>query len=97
MLCSISKEEGCWKDTCVYCGAHLNNFERTGGVGGVALCEDGSDFFVWDLRRGCEGRGREEGFERRRGGYGCEGERQGTEHLCSLGRRKGGRVFELGT
>ena len=50
-------------------------------MGGVALCEDGSDFFVWDLRRGCEGGGREEGFELRRGGYRCEGERQGTEHL----------------
>ena len=68
MLCSVSKEEGCRKDTCVYCGACLNNFERTGGVGGAVLGEDGSDFFVRDLTRGCEGGGREEGFELRRGG-----------------------------
>lgn len=67
MLCSVSKEEGCRKTPVSVVGHALNNFERTGGVGGAVLGEDGSDFFV-DLTRGCEGRGREEGFELRRGG-----------------------------
>lgn len=50
---------------------------------GVALCKDGSDFFVWDLTRGCEGGGREERFELRRGGYGCEGE-EGRKQSISV-------------